>query len=394
MFTVRNGDPENLKDRIGFTGFAAPSKARVQLEDAEDIASIAVAVFPFSRTASSAISNDADHLLPEYAHQFISDNRQLRLLATYTEDQASKKMGGKADYWSATSQPVVSRIYSDGAKIDADAVLMYSYSAAYTLEDRFDLTVYLFDVKNQATYQSVGNQNNYKQVTEAVFQKLLAALEGSKKETLAVSSATVASASGAKQSESRTGSSAAKDEAFVLMAEKLEALKILYIGGILSEAEYMQKRQILMDEQLSTEIAALKVERDRARRPSETGKATDSQLQALTSIELRVLLTGNTFTGHSDSTDSDYHVYYKSDGTMYGLIFSGPWKGKRDDGRWSITDEKGYCRQWSQWREAQQECFKFYRDGEKLVYKPYSSYQALKSAGGSGVIRLGNPENL
>jgi hypothetical protein len=47
------------------------------------------------------------------------------------------------------------------------------------MEDRFDVTVYLFDVKNRRTYQSSGNQNNYKQVTESLFREITATTVGS-----------------------------------------------------------------------------------------------------------------------------------------------------------------------------------------------------------------------
>ena len=115
-----------------------------------------------------------------------------------------------------------------------------------------------------------------------------------------------------------------------------------------------------------------------------------SQTQPLTPQEVRVLLTGNTFTGES-SIGNGFHVFYKADGRMYGLLFKGPWKGKRDDGTWDVTKEKGHCRQWSQWARREQQCFKIYRDGERLKYEQTSAYKVLK---GSGYMRKGNPENL
>ncbi len=142
-------------------------------EVSESIPPIAVAVFPFATRGGFVITNDADHLLPEFAHQYISENRQLRLSASYF-NQNDSKIGSQTDYWSAAKQPLNSRIYSDGARIDADAVLMYSYAGRYTMEDRFDVTVYLFDVKNRRAYQSSGNQDNYKRVTESLFKKVTA----------------------------------------------------------------------------------------------------------------------------------------------------------------------------------------------------------------------------
>ncbi len=115
-----------------------------------------------------------------------------------------------------------------------------------------------------------------------------------------------------------------------------------------------------------------------------------SQPQLLTPEDVRELLAGNTFTGESD-VGNGFHVFYKVDGTMYGLLFKGPWKGKRDDGTWVVTNEKGHCRQWSQWAQQEKQCFKIYRDGERLKYEQTSAYKVRK---GSGYMRKGNPENL
>ena len=115
-----------------------------------------------------------------------------------------------------------------------------------------------------------------------------------------------------------------------------------------------------------------------------------SQQQPLSPKEVRELLSGNTFTGVSEKGNG-FHVFYKADGTMYGFLFKGPWKGKRDDGTWEVTDEKGHCRQWSQWARQEQQCFKIYRDGERLRYEQTSAYNVLR---GSGYMRKGNPENL
>lgn len=168
----------NLPQKVSPSGATAAATVTAlgvtnEKEVSESIPPIAVAVFPFATRGGFIVTNDADQLLPEFAHQYISENSQLRMLASYFKDTDSK-IGGQTDYWSTTSQPLASRIYSDGARIDADAVLMYSYSGRYTMEDRFDVTVYLFDVKNRRAYQSSGNQNNYKRVTESLFKKITA----------------------------------------------------------------------------------------------------------------------------------------------------------------------------------------------------------------------------
>ena len=138
----------------------------------ESIPTITVAVFPFSRSLAGNF-NIANFLLPAFAHQYISENRQLRLSASYYEDKDTK-IGNKTDYWSPTSRPLESRIFSDGARIDVDVILMYSYSGKYTIDDRFDVTVYLFDVRNRLTYELSGDQNNYKRITDSLFRKVTA----------------------------------------------------------------------------------------------------------------------------------------------------------------------------------------------------------------------------
>ena len=151
---------------------ATASDVSGKKEVSESIPTITVAIFPFSRSLEGNF-NDANFLLPAFAHQYISENRQLRLSASYYEDKQTK-IGNKTDYWSPTSRPLVSRIFSDGARIDVDVILMYSYSGKYTIDDRFDVTAYLFDVRNRRSYELSGDENNYKQITEDLFKKVTA----------------------------------------------------------------------------------------------------------------------------------------------------------------------------------------------------------------------------
>ena len=134
--------------------------------------SVAVAVFPFARSGL-VVSNDADHLLPEFAHQYVADDRRLQLMASYYKTEGSK-IRDQSVYWSATNQPLERRIYSDGARIGADWVLMYSYSGSYAMSDRFSVTVYLFDVKHRRAYKASGDQNNYKDVTNQIVRDHIA----------------------------------------------------------------------------------------------------------------------------------------------------------------------------------------------------------------------------
>jgi hypothetical protein len=117
---------------------------------------------------------------------------------------------------------------------------------------------------------------------------------------------------------------------------------------------------------------------------------TQSRRQLLNPTELRVLLTGNTFTGQT-SKGIKFHVYYRADGAMFGILLSGRSKGKRDDGTWNVTDERGHCRQWIKWAGAAEDCFNLFRYSGSVIYEQNSGAEGRK---GSGVMRTGNPENL
>jgi hypothetical protein len=165
---TQEGSPSGAVAAATVTALGVTSEKEVS----ESIAPITVAVFPFARSGM-VVTNDADHLLTEFAHQYVLETRQLQLSASYFKQDGSK-IRGKSNYWSATNRPLESQIYSDGARIGADVVLMYSYSGRYASEDRFDVTVYLFDVKNRLTHQASGDQDSYKRVTESLFREITA----------------------------------------------------------------------------------------------------------------------------------------------------------------------------------------------------------------------------
>jgi serine/threonine protein kinase len=147
-----------------------------QTEVPKSIPPIAVAVFPFVNIEDPG---DAETLLPEFARRYISDNRQLQLWASYYGyGQNDSKIGDRGDYWSGGNRPLADQIYSHGARIGADAVLMFSYYAVFTNKQRFAVTIYLFDVKNRHTYKATGNQDDYERVTERLFEEFLQSWKG------------------------------------------------------------------------------------------------------------------------------------------------------------------------------------------------------------------------
>jgi serine/threonine protein kinase len=142
-----------------------------QKEVSESIPTIAVAVFPFVDKANSGYV--AESLLSEFSHSYISDNRQLRLSDSYFKQKESK-IGDWTNYWSAAKRPLDSEIYSEGTRIGADAVLMYSYFGGYPTDNIFKVAAYIFDIKNQLAYEATGNQDDFERITDNLFKKFLA----------------------------------------------------------------------------------------------------------------------------------------------------------------------------------------------------------------------------
>jgi hypothetical protein len=132
---------------------------------------IAVAVFPFAAWGI-VVTNDAERLLPEFIHRYISDSEQLHLVDSYFSRQKTE-IGAKTDYWTGGNKPLDDSIYSAGARVGADAVVMVSYNVRYPAEDKFALIVYVFDIKNRRVYQSTGDQDDYQRAIAEAFEKLI-----------------------------------------------------------------------------------------------------------------------------------------------------------------------------------------------------------------------------
>ncbi len=96
----QEGSPSGATAVATVTALGVTSEKEVS----ESIPPIAVAVFPFARSGM-VVTNDADHLLPEFAHQYVSEKRQLRLSESYFK-QDDSKISGKSNYWSASNRPL------------------------------------------------------------------------------------------------------------------------------------------------------------------------------------------------------------------------------------------------------------------------------------------------
>jgi len=84
--------------------------------------------------------------------------------------------------------------------------------------------------------------------------------------------------------------------------------------------------------------------------------------QALTAAEIRSLIVGNTMSGLNEQ-GIDVEVYHSTDGRTGG-------QAKRryfDVGKWDVTEDGKYCRQWTTWRDGKQDCFRLYRVGGAMV---------------------------
>jgi hypothetical protein len=109
--------------------------------------------------------------------------------------------------------------------------------------------------------------------------------------------------------------------------------------------------------------------------------------EKMTAAEIRELLPSNTLSGKSERQFM-IHVYHDPTGTMEGKIKR---KGIHFDfGKWTITEEDQYCRQWSRWRERALGCFHIYRlDNNKYRLKSVTGQYDSRFK-----VREGDPEGL
>jgi hypothetical protein len=116
--------------------------------------------------------------------------------------------------------------------------------------------------------------------------------------------------------------------------------------------------------------------------------ATESTAEErMTAAEIREMIPSNTLSGKNEK-QLMVHVYHDPNGKMEGMTRR---QGMYyDSGKWTITDEDEYCRQWDRWRGKSLVCFHIYRLGNKKYrFKSITGYYDLRFK-----LREGNPEKL
>lgn len=159
-----------------------------------------------------------------------------------------------------------------------------------------------------------------------------------------------------------------------------------FVASMFGPIEKRKMRQLAS----ANTVANVPTEGSRSAIAASVTEQSPSLRQLLSPTEIGLLLTNNTVTGETGK-GTRYHVYYRADGTAYGETLSGKYKGDRDDGVWQVTDERGFCLEWTQWLGGEKRCYNVFRHGGRVIFEQNSGHEGGKS---SGVIRQGNPENL
>jgi len=101
--------------------------------------------------------------------------------------------------------------------------------------------------------------------------------------------------------------------------------------------------------------------------------AQDKQ-QALTTTELKRLLSGNSLAGNGRVNDPaepyDWIAFYGRDGTLQ-IRLKPEWGGLISKGRWWLTDDGQQCRQFETGHKKEG-CWRFYKEGKFLRFVPSS----------------------
>ena len=101
--------------------------------------------------------------------------------------------------------------------------------------------------------------------------------------------------------------------------------------------------------------------------------AQDKQ-HALTSAELKHLLTGNSLAGNGQVNDPaepyDWIAHYGADGKLQ-IRLKPEWGGSISKGRWWLTDDGQQCRKFETGHKKEG-CWRFYKEGKFLRFVPSS----------------------
>ena len=109
--------------------------------------------------------------------------------------------------------------------------------------------------------------------------------------------------------------------------------------------------------------------------------------EKMTASEIRELIPSNTLSGNNERQIM-VHAYHDPTGKMEGMTRK---QGMHfDSGKWTITDDDQYCRQWNRWRGKALVCFHVYRlDNNKYRLISVTGQYDLRFK-----VREGNPEGL
>ena len=101
------------------------------------------------------------------------------------------------------------------------------------------------------------------------------------------------------------------------------------------------------------------------------GCATEVDLQKqggipMSTSEIKQKFTENSLVG---VTGSGYQVtwFLRKDGGIIGVNGTGANRNARDSGVWEVTEESGFCTQWTQWGDGKKQCSKkIYMIGDQI----------------------------
>jgi hypothetical protein len=104
--------------------------------------------------------------------------------------------------------------------------------------------------------------------------------------------------------------------------------------------------------------------------PAGSGEAPPPERQPLTAGELRAELAGHTF------YRGPVNVYFAGNGVLYGTYKADSDLGtQRDVGRWHLTPEGQFCRQWHPWDGRRERCSAVSPEGETFVFSAKDRFE-------------------
>jgi hypothetical protein len=295
-----------------------------------------VAILPFA-TVDSSSTNLAEGELERVSREYIGRRGDLDITYSYYQPGIG---GGPAldsgSLWRGgfNKLPRTSEIYAVADKLDANVALTYFHAprAGGFIYDLFLVDVYVFDIEYERMYHGRGDERDYKNIMENLFDDL--------------------------------------------MADRQKAGAPGTAGGAAVVAGASSQQPVMVNT-----AAVAQPPPDPAARS--TVRLEDGQLSHK---ELIQYLSGNTVSGRTERF-IDFHIYYSPDGKL-----SGQAKGTRyDAGTWQAYPNATYCRRWDRWLSGARECFKVFLLGANRI-----QFQKVGSDRRSNAftLRLGDPKNL